>query len=221
MKIKTIKILITCCFLWACGLLVWHYQTSLLLAVSKVFPSFGYVYLTQDDELLNVYEQGGAEQVDWQFLIPEEQRAIIEKYQVPTAMNLAENILLSMNASTDQAYRDAMFSTDIVERWLGKTGSISGFIVPLEVGDNQSLQSFFLVPYFGACTHYPPPPPNQMIYIRLTGEFKMPDLNQAYTLTGAFKSGLYEDVLGTSAYQMDLMSMRRFSGQPDDFRSHQ
>lgn len=38
-------------------------------------------------------------------------------------------------------------------------------MVPLEFGDDETVVSFFLVPYFGACLHLPPPPPNQIIYV--------------------------------------------------------
>ena len=99
--------------------------------------------------------------------------------------------------------------------------AISGFIVPLELGGEQQLTSFFLVPYFGACSHYPPPPPNQLIFVRVDGPMKIPDINIAYTVTGVLKQGLYEDILGTSAYQLDLISIKLFSGEPDDFRLHQ
>jgi hypothetical protein len=135
-------------------------------------------------------------------------------------MNIAEQILLSIGASTDKAYRDAMFSTNVVEELLGQPSAISGFIVPLELGSEQQLTSFFLVPYFGACIHYPPPPPNQLIYVRVDGHMKIPDINIAYTVTGVLKQGLYEDIVGTSAYQLNLISIELFSGQPDDFRQH-
>ena len=39
-----------------------------------------------------------------------------------------------------------------------KAVRIPGFIVPLEY-DEQTVTSFLLVPYFGACIHEPPPPP--------------------------------------------------------------
>jgi hypothetical protein len=48
-----------------------------------------------------------------------------------------------INASTDEAYRDAMFSTNVVEALLGKQSAVSGFIVPLELGSEQLLTSFF------------------------------------------------------------------------------
>jgi len=50
----------------------------------------------------------------------------------------------------------------------GRRVRIAGFLVPLE--DEASLVSeFLLVPYFGACIHLPPPPPNQMIYVKMVG----------------------------------------------------
>jgi len=50
----------------------------------------------------------------------------------------------------------------------GKLVKIAAFIVPLE--DNmQEADEFLLVPYFGACVHTPPPPPNQMVYVKMQG----------------------------------------------------
>ncbi|MBQ7585520.1 MAG: DUF3299 domain-containing protein [Desulfovibrionaceae bacterium] len=44
---------------------------------------------------------------------------------------------------------------------------IEGFVVPLERDQDGGLKSLLLVPYFGACIHVPPPPPNQIIYVEL------------------------------------------------------
>jgi hypothetical protein len=178
------------------------------------------VYLTSDESLLVKHKQKNASLISWEQLMPLTEREVIRKYQQRSAMNIAEQILLSIGASTDEAYRDAMFSTNVVEELLGQPSAISGFIVPLELGSEQQLTSFFLVPYFGACIHYPPPPPNQLIYVRVDSHMKIPDINIAYTVTGVLKQGLYEDIVGTSAYQLDLISIELFSGQPDDFRQH-
>lgn len=50
----------------------------------------------------------------------------------------------------------------------GKQVVIAAFIVPLE-DDMQQADEFLLVPYFGACVHTPPPPPNQMVYVKMRG----------------------------------------------------
>ncbi|MCC2679753.1 MAG: hypothetical protein K0R29_2329 [Pseudobdellovibrio sp.] len=48
----------------------------------------------------------------------------------------------------------------------GQLVKIPGFMVPLE--DEQSrVTEFLLVPTPTACIHVPPPPPNQMIYVKM------------------------------------------------------
>jgi len=47
--------------------------------------------------------------------------------------------------------------------------SIPGYLVPLD-DYAQQAKEFLLVPYFGACVHLPPPPPDQMIYVTMVGD---------------------------------------------------
>lgn len=48
----------------------------------------------------------------------------------------------------------------------GKRVKIPGFMVPLD--DNQlKVTEFLLVPTPQACIHVPPPPPNQMVYVKM------------------------------------------------------
>ena len=42
-----------------------------------------------------------------------------------------------------------------------------GYVVPLEFDDTR-VTEFFLVPYVGACIHTPPPPPNQIVHVKLS-----------------------------------------------------
>jgi hypothetical protein len=55
-----------------------------------------------------------------------------------------------------------------VARLQGRRVRIPGFIVPLE-DFQEKAKEFLLVPYFGACVHMPPPPPNQMVFVKLVG----------------------------------------------------
>lgn len=48
----------------------------------------------------------------------------------------------------------------------GKQVKIPGFMVPLE-DDQREVVEFLLVPSPQACIHVPPPPPNQMVYVKL------------------------------------------------------
>jgi hypothetical protein len=56
--------------------------------------------------------------------------------------------------------------TAVVHDLNGKRVRIPGYLLPLEVEDTR-VTEFFLVPYVGACIHVPPPPPNQIVHVRL------------------------------------------------------
>ncbi len=57
-------------------------------------------------------------------------------------------------------------ATDEIKLLDGKKVKIPGFMVPLE--DNKlKVDEFLLVPTPQACIHVPPPPPNQMVYVRM------------------------------------------------------
>ena len=47
----------------------------------------------------------------------------------------------------------------------GKQIRMPGYLLPLEY-DGKKVTEFLLVPYVGACIHTPPPPPNQIVYVR-------------------------------------------------------
>ena len=57
---------------------------------------------------------------------------------------------------------------EALRRIAGTAVMIPGYIVPLE-DDARLVREFLLVPYVGACVHLPPPPPNQMVYVTVTG----------------------------------------------------
>ena len=48
----------------------------------------------------------------------------------------------------------------------GQQVRMPGYALPLEFTD-QKITEFLLVPWVGACIHTPPPPPNQIVYVKL------------------------------------------------------
>ena len=60
-----------------------------------------------------------------------------------------------------------------------------GFMLPLEYS-GKKVSEFLLVPWVGACIHTPPPPPNQIVHVRLAkgAEFESQGLFQAVWVTG-------------------------------------
>ena len=85
-----------------------------------------------------------------------------------------------------------------------KTIEISGYLLPLNFNKGKSNE-YLLVPWVGACIHTPPPPKNQIIYVKTKDWATAPSLFDAVILIGKItitekKSSLFlED--GTSIIQ--------------------
>ena len=56
--------------------------------------------------------------------------------------------------------------TAVVEEINGQRVRIPGYLLPLEMSDTK-VKEFLLVPYIGACIHVPPPPPNQIVHVKI------------------------------------------------------
>jgi hypothetical protein len=87
---------------------------------------------------------------------------------------------------------------------------IPGFVVPLKSDEQQRVTEFFIVPYFGACLHLPPPPPNQMIYGKVAEGFKLSQLTEPFWFEGVIHIETTNNITGTSAYGMVLDSIQAF-----------
>jgi len=53
----------------------------------------------------------------------------------------------------------------------GQVAKVPGFMIPLE-DDAEMVSEFLLVPYVGACIHTPPPPPNQIVHVKMASSRK-------------------------------------------------
>lgn len=47
----------------------------------------------------------------------------------------------------------------------GQRVKLGGYVVPLDF-EATKVKEFLLVPFVGACIHVPPPPPNQIVYVK-------------------------------------------------------
>ena len=53
----------------------------------------------------------------------------------------------------------------------GALARLPGYLLPLEFSGTQ-VSEFLLVPWVGACIHTPPPPPNQIVHVKLDQPFE-------------------------------------------------
>lgn len=104
----------------------------------------------------------------------------------------------------DSRYQQALSSAQIKEEFNDRKVRIPAFIVPLEYDEAQKVTEFFLVPYFGACIHVPPPPPNQIIFAAYKPGLTLEALYDAFWISGTLQTTLTENDTATSAYSIDI-----------------
>jgi uncharacterized protein len=101
--------------------------------------------------------------------------------------------------------------TDALRELNGKLVKIPGFMVPLEDFAEQ-VSEFLLVPYFGACIHTPPPPPNQIVHVHMDGNRKAQvEWWEPIWIEGTLSIEDIESIYGTSGYQLVGMQISPYS----------
>ena len=95
-------------------------------------------------------------------------------------------------------------SFGIVPEMDGKNIRLPGFIVPVEFEGTNLVTEFFLVPYFGACIHQPPPPPNQTVYVTSEKPIKFTGIYDPVWVMGTIKTERTGNYIATAEYKIDL-----------------
>ena len=190
---------------------------KLVSVIERFFENNTAIY--QDSHRLTTVQQ--FQPLSWDALLPDAEKALLGKTrstQNPQQnLPLHEQVFQSIQRTSDDEYQQALISVNTVDTFNGKYVELSGFIVPVEANAQREITAFFIVPYFGACIHYPPPPPNQIVFVSLNNTHEQAgirgiDIQQAYTFSGEFSTGLYEDPQGTSAYFLDVVEIKLYSG---------
>lgn len=109
-------------------------------------------------------------------------------------------------------FQQALTSTQVVKSFENKRIRIPGFIVPLETSEAQNVTEFFIVPYFGACIHMPPPPPNQMIHVKVEQDVELESLYDPFWFEGTLLIDTTENAMGTAAYRLKLAKIQAYEG---------
>jgi hypothetical protein len=91
--------------------------------------------------------------------------------ELARAVATGDPITLDWKALAALNYRTGEMP-ETLKKLNGQLVRVPGFMVPLEDWE-QKVSEFILVPYFGACIHVPPPPPNQMAHVLMTKSQKV------------------------------------------------
>lgn len=146
----------------------------------------------------------------WEELLPEGEAERLEQlYASQGAMAFGHS---ESDASLMSAAPIQIGTFNVVEELDGKVVRIPGFVLPFEYSASGKISEFLLVPYFGACIHTPPPPPNQMVYV--TAE-KPADLGQQWNAIwaiGVLRTQKHLNDIGDAAYTLEIQRWEQYDG---------
>ncbi len=151
----------------------------------------------------------GVKRIGWEDLMPEgEEERLAQMYQAQMSM-LYSGAGIAEGSAGDVATQIGTFNT--VKELNGKKIRIPGYTVPFEYGADAQIKEFLLVPYFGACIHAPPPPPNQTVFVMADKPIKMKDLAQAVWIEGTIHTQTQESDLADAAYTITLTAIEEYT----------
>jgi hypothetical protein len=101
--------------------------------------------------------------------------------------------------------------TPVVEDLNGKRVHIGGYVVPLTF-DSTRVKEFLLVPFVGACIHVPPPPANQIIYVKAEQGFDVKETFDPVWVTGTLKVTTTFTGLAETGYTLDAEKVEARAG---------
>jgi len=90
----------------------------------------------------------------------------------------------------------------VVEALDGQRVRIGGYVVPLDF-DATKVKEFLLVPFVGACIHVPPPPANQIVYVKSEAGFDVKGSFDPVWVTGRLKAAQTFTGLAETGYSLE------------------
>ena len=162
-------------------------SASLAIALASVSPPVG----AMDD----------VRDLEWEDLMPQgwDPLAEVEALMGDDIQNLSDNSPRALELFN--AYQEAVRSAPVVGELDGEQVRLPGFVVPLDFEGTETSE-FLLVPYFGACIHVPPPPSNQIVYVKTVAGYPLQELFEPVWVTGEMSTQAYLNDVGDAGYTL-------------------
>jgi hypothetical protein len=163
--------------------------------VAKAAPAPG-------SDLLGLPDENGFSDLDWTKMVPPEDFKALEN--APPVLHVGNQRMKQIG------------TLHTVGALNGAKVRLSGYVVPLESDGEGNMVEFFFVPFYGACIHVPPPPPNMLIHVKLAHGIPTPSLYDPLTLKGVLHTQVTENALASSAYAVDNGTLEAYSDTDDE-----
>lgn len=96
-------------------------------------------------------------------------------------------------------------ATGELAKVLGKEITMKGFMMPLDY-DSKAVTEFLFMPYIPACMHVPPPPPNQLVLVKMKKGSAVAPSMYPIELTGKISVDANKDL--ESSFKMEGMKYK-------------
>ena len=143
--------------------------------------------------------QGDPRELEWEELMPEDWDPLtgLEALMGDDVQNVADGSAQAIQLMN--AYQEAVRSAPVVGELDGENVRLPGFVVPLDF-EGTEISEFLLVPYFGACIHVPPPPSNQIVYVKTVAAYPLRELFDPVWVTGVLSTEAHLNDVGDAGY---------------------
>jgi len=169
---------------------------SLALNARAILAGFGLVVLV----LVSGLVEAKPREIDWLELMPAEDLALLEN--LPEVVHEGDGPAL---------LPDEIMTGRVVPEMANVEARIPGFVVPLKTTKDMRILEFFLVPYYGACIHVPPPPPNQIIHVKYPDGFTLQALYDPVWIEGKLTLEKTENAIGASSYSIKASAVEPYT----------
>ena len=151
----------------------------------------------------------GVRQLEWDDLMPKDWDPFANLREL---MDSKREALVDGSPEADRLMREyinAGSSAPVVNELNGLRVRLPGFVVPLDY-EGTELSRFLLVPYFGACIHVPPPPANQIVFVKAGEAYSLKEMFDAVWVTGTLRTQAFRNDIGYAGYTMEATDIEPY-----------
>ncbi len=159
----------------------------------------------QSADLTAVDPNAPAETLSWADLMPQEE---LETLQALNDGSADPSLMAQFTGQSPIA--EQMGTFNVVEDLDQLVVRMPGYILPLDYATQGQAREFLLLPYHGACVHYPPPPPNQIVYLRSPYPIQFNSLWEPVWVEGRMEIERQDTDLAAAAYAMTVRAVSPF-----------
>ena len=150
-----------------------------------------------------------ARELEWDDLMPPNWDPLVQLKKFFSEENQALDDTSPQAAKIMSDYLNAGANAPIVPALNGTQVKLPGFVVPLDF-EEQELKEFLLVPYFGACIHVPPPPANQVVYVKTSKPYRLGEMSDAVWVVGKLSTEAFANDVGNAGYTLQATSIEAY-----------